>query len=69
MRCGVPDEPRNATAWSRNIGAIEGGEQHLERLDEHLAGGGTGTSRAFVISRVFDAPRDLVWKAHSELRA
>jgi len=48
-------------------GAIEGGEQHLARLDEHLAGGGTGTSRAFVISRVFDAPRDLVWKAHSEL--
>ena len=48
-------------------GAIEGGEQHLERLDEHLAGAGLGTSRAFVISHVFDAPRDLVWKAHSEL--
>jgi uncharacterized protein YndB with AHSA1/START domain len=48
-------------------GAVEGGEQHLARLDEHLAGGGTGTSRAFVISRVFDAPRDVVWKAHSEL--
>jgi len=32
-------------------GAIEGGEQHLARLDEHLAGGGTGTSRAFVVSR------------------
>ena len=50
-------------------GAIEGGEQHLARLDEHLAGGSTGTSRAFVISRVFDAPRDLVWKAYSELDA
>jgi uncharacterized protein YndB with AHSA1/START domain len=50
-------------------GAIEGGEQHLARLDEYVAGGGAGTSRAFVISRVFDAPRDLVWKAHSELEA
>ena len=50
-------------------GAIEGGEQHLARLDEHLAGGGTGTSCAFVISRMFDAPRDLVWKAYSELDA
>jgi uncharacterized protein YndB with AHSA1/START domain len=51
----------------KEYGASEGGEQHLARLDEHLGGGGTGTSRAFVISRVFDAPRDLVWKAHSEL--
>ena len=42
----------------KEYGAIEGGEQHLARLDEHLAGGATGTSRAFVISRVFDAPRD-----------
>jgi uncharacterized protein YndB with AHSA1/START domain len=48
-------------------GAIEGGDQHLARLDEHLGGAGLGTSRAFVISRVFDAPRDLVWKAYSEL--
>ena len=48
----------------KEYGALEGGEQTLARLDEHVAG--TGTSRAFVISRVFDAPRDLVWKAHSE---
>ncbi|HEU0018435.1 MAG TPA: SRPBCC domain-containing protein, partial [Methyloceanibacter sp.] len=53
----------------KEYGAIEGGEQHLERLDEHLAGAGVGTSRAFVISRVFEAPRDLVWKAYSELDA
>jgi uncharacterized protein YndB with AHSA1/START domain len=51
----------------KEYGAIEGGEQTLARLDEHLAGGGKGTSRAFVISRVFDASRDLVLKAHSEL--
>jgi uncharacterized protein YndB with AHSA1/START domain len=49
-------------------GAQEGGEQTLERLGEHIAGNAaTGTSRPFVISRVFDAPRDLVWRAHSEL--
>jgi uncharacterized protein YndB with AHSA1/START domain len=53
----------------KEYGAIEGGKQTLERLDEHLAGAGLGTSRAFVISRVFDAPRDVVWKAHSELDA
>src|SRR5262249_21369278 len=50
--------------------AIEGGKQMLERLDEHLVrAAGTGTSRAFTISRVFDAPRELVWKAHSELES
>jgi uncharacterized protein YndB with AHSA1/START domain len=53
----------------KEYGAIEGGKQTLERLDEHLAGAGLGTSRAFIISRVFDAPRDVVWKAHSELDA
>ena len=48
-------------------GAVEGAKQTLDRLEQHLAGSGAGTSRAFVISRVFDAPRDLAWKAHSEL--
>ncbi len=52
---------------AKEYGAVEGGKQTLARLDEHLAGTGLGTSRPFVISRVFDAPRDLVWKAHSEL--
>jgi uncharacterized protein YndB with AHSA1/START domain len=66
MRAVFPTaEERNRVV--KEYGAIEGGKQTLERLDEHLAGAGTGTSRAFVISRVFDAPRDLVWKAHSEL--
>ena len=40
--------------------AIEGGKQHLERLDQHLA------APVFVITRSFDAPRDLVWKAWTE---
>ncbi len=48
----------------KEYGAIEGGKQTLERLEEQLAtmsGGGE-----FVISRVFDAPRTLVWKAWTE---
>ena len=39
---------------------IQGGKQHLERLDQHLA------APVFVITRTFDAPRDLVWKAWTE---
>jgi uncharacterized protein YndB with AHSA1/START domain len=49
---------------AKEYGAIEGGEQHLARLGEHVT-----ASRPFIISRVFDAPRDLVWKAHSEFEA
>jgi uncharacterized protein YndB with AHSA1/START domain len=46
-------------------GAIEGGNQTLDRLEEQLAqnaaiGGG------FAITRVFDAPRELVWKVFTE---
>jgi uncharacterized protein YndB with AHSA1/START domain len=42
--------------------AINGGQQTLQRLEEHLVTG----ERAFTISRVFDAPRELVWKAWTE---
>lgn len=46
---------------AREYGAVEGGVQTLDRLEEHIcreiAGG------EFTISRVFDAPRELVWKA------
>ena len=42
--------------------AIEGGNQTLDRFAEQLA----KTPREFSISRVFDAPRDLVWKAVTE---
>lgn len=57
------------TAEGRNyvvekFGAIEGGEQHLERLSDyatHLA------PHTFTISRAFDAPRDLVWKAWTQV--
>ena len=44
------------------FGAIEGGQQTLERLAEYLPRIGT----RFVLTRVFDAPLDLVWKAWTE---
>jgi len=39
--------------------AVEGGRQTLARLSEHLAGD-------FVLTRLFDAPRDRVFKAWTE---
>jgi uncharacterized protein YndB with AHSA1/START domain len=54
-------EERNFVA--REFGAIEGGKQTLGRLGEHLA---KTMSQPFVISRVFAAPRELVWKAWTE---
>src|SRR5579863_6094272 len=50
-------ELRNKVA--KEHGAVEGLNQTLERLGEAL-------STKFSISRVFDAPRDLVWKAVTE---
>lgn len=48
-------------------GADEGGRQTLSRLDAYLAdelsAEGPSQNPVFEISRVFDAPRDLVWKA------
>lgn len=43
--------------------AIEGGNQTLDRFGEHLA---SLSSQPFSISREFDAPRELVWKAVTE---
>lgn len=48
----------------KEFGAIEGGKQTLERAAEYLAG---MVSKPFVITREFNAPRDLVWKAWTEL--
>jgi len=53
------------------FGAIEGGKQTLERLAEHLARMG-GEAEAeehppFVITRRFDAPRDLVFRVWTEV--
>lgn len=48
----------------RDFGAIEGGKQTLERAAEYVAG---LQARPFVISREFAAPRELVWRAWTEL--
>jgi uncharacterized protein YndB with AHSA1/START domain len=45
-------------------GAVEGGNQHMDRMEEHVAS--MSSPREFVITRVFDAPRDLVFKAWTE---
>jgi uncharacterized protein YndB with AHSA1/START domain len=47
----------------KEFGAIEGGKQTLMRLSEHLA---AMLSRPFIISREFDAPRDLMWRVWTE---
>ncbi|HWC28633.1 MAG TPA: SRPBCC domain-containing protein [Dehalococcoidia bacterium] len=49
----------------RESGAIEGGNQHLECLDQYLTSEGAAlpAGRRVEITRVFDAPRDLVWEA------
>jgi uncharacterized protein YndB with AHSA1/START domain len=46
--------------------AIEGGNQTLGRLAEFLAASSSTPSETFVISRTFNAPRDLVFKAFTE---
>ncbi len=44
--------------------AIPGNEQNLDRLSAHLAK--AAAANPFVVSRTFDAPRELIWKAWSE---
>jgi uncharacterized protein YndB with AHSA1/START domain len=50
----------------REFGAVEGGRQTLERMQEYLAQSGAGPLKPFVISREFAAPQALVWKAWTE---
>ncbi len=50
---------------AKEFGAIEGGKQTLERLSEHLAQSGAAT-KDFILTRVFNAPRALVWKAWTD---
>lgn len=51
----------------REYGADKGLQQTLDRLTEQAAQeASAGQSRPFVISRTFDAPRELVWKAWTE---
>jgi uncharacterized protein YndB with AHSA1/START domain len=52
------------------IGATEGLGQSLDKLAALLAGGGRTSAsvagRTLTLTRVFDAPRDLVWKAYTD---
>lgn len=61
-------EERNAKA---KFGAIEGGQQTLERLDTWVAlqRFQTGSAKAFEFQRTFDAPRDTMWQAHANAAA
>jgi len=45
---------------TKAFGAEELGHQTLDRLEEFLA------TKEFMIARVFDAPRELVYKAHTD---
>ena len=49
-------------------GAIEGGNQTLDKLAEHLAAVARAADniKPVVITRMFNAPRELVWKAWTE---
>ncbi|MGH7997728.1 MAG: SRPBCC domain-containing protein [Opitutaceae bacterium] len=49
----------------RDFGAIEGGKQTLDRLAEYLPNIGAARDE-FVISRVFAAPRELVWNVWTQ---
>lgn len=48
---------------AKEFGAIEGGQQTLERLSEYLPG---QQGKPFVISREFNVKRDLMWQVWSE---
>ena len=52
----------------REYGALEGGKQTFERLAGHLrdAGAAVPLDRPFVMTRVFRAPRALVWDAWTQ---
>ncbi len=49
---------------AKTYGAVEGGNQTMDRLEEQLAFVQMG--EPFTISRTFDAPRDRVWAAFTE---
>jgi uncharacterized protein YndB with AHSA1/START domain len=51
------------------IGATEGLGQSLDKLAALLEGGGNSvsvTGRTLIVTRVFDAPRELVWQAYTD---
>jgi uncharacterized protein YndB with AHSA1/START domain len=62
---GVFDSPADRDFVVKEYGAIEGGKQTLQRLADYLPK--ISASKAdLVITRIFDAPRALVWKAWTD---
>jgi len=50
----------------KEYGAAEGAKQTLDRLGEHLPQMSNAAMKPFVITRIFDAPRQLVWKVFTD---
>ena len=59
----------------KEYGAVEGGKQTVGQLADYVAkmttegktaGAAAKASEEFIVSRVFDAPRELVWEAWTE---
>lgn len=61
----VFESAENLNLVVEKYGAEEGAKQHLARLDEHLTLM-TGDEPEFVISRVLDASRELVFRAWTD---
>jgi uncharacterized protein YndB with AHSA1/START domain len=55
---------RNSTA--KGWGAIDGLQQTVSRLDAYVTTGIDATTAPFVVTRTFEAPRQLVWAAFTE---
>lgn len=62
MRSIFPTAAARAQAIKEH-GAVEGGNQTIDRLVDLLA---NAADRELVITRVFDAPRSLVWQAWTD---
>ncbi len=56
----VFDDPDEKDLTEKTYGATQGGNQTLLRLDEYL--------HPFAIERVFDAPRERVWRALTDAK-
>lgn len=57
--------PKDRDFVVARYGAVDGMTETVARLEEHLASA-AAAPKEFVVSREFDAPRDLVWKAWTE---
>ncbi|HYC99781.1 MAG TPA: SRPBCC family protein [Phycisphaerales bacterium] len=55
--------PKEKDLVMREYGAVEGGKQTLARLEGYLP---AMTDKPFTITRTFDAPLDVVWRAWTD---